>query len=178
MPDSNAPFGKRPATLAPQLLQELSAKSAELSAAPAANAGPLWGAMHKALLKAKVDPQVIMRFVASRDSTSVDLLVRWLSGEEIELPAAPLEVAPIVVDPETMKSAMKMFLKRLKYARLDAESKLGVGPMSSGKKSEIDAMEPPRDFPSSVWNALVAAGRLKKEGAGFYSLVVDDVSDD
>ncbi|MSR40607.1 MAG: hypothetical protein EXS10_01715 [Phycisphaerales bacterium] len=96
----------------------------------------------------------------------------------MELPVEAPAVAATVVDPETMKSAMKMFRKRLKYARLDAESRLGVGPMSSGKKSEIDAIESPRDFPPVVWAALVAAGKLKREGAGFYALVFDDLLDD
>ncbi len=177
MADAVSYFGKRP-TIAPALLAEIAAQCAQLATAPAQSSGALWGGLHKLLLKAKVDPHAIMRLVASRDLSALDRLARWLQGEELE--AAPLAedfVTP-VVPPEVMKSAMKMFRKRLKYTRLDAESRLGVGPMSSGKKSEIDAIESPREFAPVVWAALVAAGKLKREGAGFYSLAVDDLQDD
>ena len=43
--------------LAQQLLNELAAKLAAIESADAASAGPHWGAMHKLLLKAKVDPR-------------------------------------------------------------------------------------------------------------------------
>jgi hypothetical protein len=43
--------------------------------------------------------------------------------------------------------------------------------MSSGKRAEIDAIIAPSDYPRSVWEALVAAGRLRRQGGGFYSLV-------
>ena len=78
------------------------------------------------------------------------------------------------VDPDVMRAAMKAFRKRLKFARLDAESRLGVRPTTTGKKAEIDAMIAPSDYPRSVWEALVAAGRLRREGGGFYALVDED----
>jgi len=74
--------------------------------------------------------------------------------------------------PETLKSALKAFRKRLKLMRLDAESKLGVGrPMTSGKKSGIDAIQPPNQFPREVWQELAKQGKLKDTGGGFYALV-------
>ncbi|MBI1302568.1 MAG: hypothetical protein GC172_02100 [Phycisphaera sp.] len=76
-----------------------------------------------------------------------------------------------------MKAAMKAFRKRLKFARLDAESRLGVRPTTTGKKAEIDAIIAPSDYPRSVWEALVAAGRLRREGGGFYALV-DEITED
>ncbi len=176
-PQGSTPFGARPAALSPVQLAELLRITATLAAASASDAGPQWGAMHKALLKAKVDPKVIMSLVANRDRVRLELLVRWLSGEEVTVEAPRVrEVAPI--DPEVAKAALRAFRKRLKLSRLDAESRLGVGPMTSGKKHEIDAIIAPRDFPVAVWEALVAAGKLRNEQGGFYALVHDDVSDD
>ena len=155
--------------LAPTLA-EIAAKIDAIAAADAASAGPHWGALHKALLKAKVDPHAIMRLVTARDAGQAALLLRWLRGEEVEVAAPAVQEAP-KVDPEVMKAAMKAFRKRLKFARLDAESRLGVRPTTTGRKAEIDAIIAPSDYPRSVWEALVAAGRLRREGGGFYALV-------
>ncbi len=71
---------------------------------------------------------------------------------------------------EELRKAMKAFKKRLKLARLDDESSLGHGPMSSGKSSEIVAIMPPNQYPRAVWDELVARGRLKYAGQGLYQL--------
>jgi hypothetical protein len=177
MSEASSPFGKRPTQIAATLLAELGATADAIATSDAASAGPKWGAMHKALLKAKVDPQVIMRLVAARDVAGLALLLRWLRGEEIAVEAKP-EPVVVEVDIEVQRSAMRAFRKRLRFARLDAESRLGVGPMSSGKRNEIDAIIPPREFGVEVWEALAAAGRLRREGGGFYALVHDDVGDE
>ena len=72
--------------------------------------------------------------------------------------------------PEELRKAMKAFKKRLKLARLDDESSLGHGPMSSGKTSGIVAITPPNQYPRAVWDALVALGRLKYSGQGLYEI--------
>lgn len=178
MADDRNPFGPRPARPPAALLDEIAAKAAAIAAADAAAAGPAWGALHKLLLKAKVEPQAIMRLVANREAGQLEPLVRFLRGEEVVVEAVPPRVAPLPeVDLETQRSAMKAFRRRLRLARLDAESRLGVGPLSGGKRHEIDAIVPPREFPVAVWEALVSAGRLRREGGGFYALVRDDVDD-
>ncbi|MBL9140975.1 MAG: hypothetical protein JNK53_03830 [Phycisphaerae bacterium] len=171
------------ATPPPQLLKELNATLATLQAATAdsaaaagASTGPLWGAMHKLLLKAKVDPTELMRLVGARDTAALARVVARLGGEDapepgdLDTPHQPAG-APGAVDATTMQHALRMFRKRLKLSQLDAESKLGVGPMSSGSDKRIQAMEPPREFPLEVWEALVHAGKLRREGRGFYSIV-------
>jgi hypothetical protein len=168
--EAHATFGKRPPGVAAPTLAEIAAKVDAIAAADAASAGPHWGALHKALLKAKVDPHAILRLVTARDAGQAGLMLRWLRGEEVEVAAPAVQEAP-KVDPEVMKAAMKAFRKRLKFARLDAESRLGVRPTTTGKKAEIDAIIAPSDYPRSVWEALVAAGRLRREGGGFYALV-------
>lgn len=175
MSDAHARFGRRPASVSDALLAEV-AKAVE--AVTGGQAAPQqWGGLQKALLKAKVDPMVVMRIVAGRDAGSLADLMRWLRGEEI---ADPVVEKPKVVeiDPDTMRAAMKVFRKRLRLARLDRESRLGVGPLSGGKREEIDAIEAPREYPTAVWHALVAAGRLRSDGRGFYSLAVDDLGED
>ena len=73
--------------------------------------------------------------------------------------------------PEELKRALKAFKKRLKLTRLDAESKFGVGPMSSGTRSGIVGITPPDQYPRAIWEELVKQGKLRNDGQGMYSLV-------
>lgn len=72
---------------------------------------------------------------------------------------------------EELRLAMKAFRKRLKLTRLDDESRLGYGPMSSGEKSGVVAITPPDQFPKAVWQELAKQGKLRRDGGGLYSLV-------
>lgn len=78
---------------------------------------------------------------------------------------------PSGIDPAQLRSAMKAFKKRLKMARLDDESRLGRGPMSSGGRSGIVAIVPPTQFPQAVWDELTNQGRIRRAGHGTYELV-------
>ncbi len=159
------------------LLAEIAAKAQAIETSDAATAGPHWGALHKLLLKAKVDPKAIMRLVASRDLADLHRTLSLVRGEE---PPATIDAPPAAtrkaVDPAAMHHAMKIFRRRVKFAQLDAESKLGVGPMSGGANHRIQSMVPPREIPIEVWEALADAGKLRREGDGFYA-IVDDNSD-
>jgi hypothetical protein len=73
--------------------------------------------------------------------------------------------------PQDLKSAFKAFKKRLKLTRLDAESTIAGGPLSSGRGSGIVAITPPNQYPQSVWDELVKQGKLKHAGKGTYELV-------
>jgi hypothetical protein len=77
---------------------------------------------------------------------------------------------PATPSPEQLKQALKAFRKRLKLTRLDAESNLGGGPLSSGRDSGIVAISPPQQFSQEVWDELVRQGKLKKAGHGTYEL--------
>ncbi|MEX2112876.1 MAG: hypothetical protein WD845_06790 [Pirellulales bacterium] len=74
-------------------------------------------------------------------------------------------------DPAVLKSAYNAFKKRWKLTRLDQESQIGRGPMSSGQKSTIAGIVPPDQFPTEVWEELVRQGKLKHAGRGFYARV-------
>lgn len=72
---------------------------------------------------------------------------------------------------EELKLALKAFRKRLKVTRLDDESRLGYGAMTGGGKSGIVAIQPPNQYSKSVWDELVAQGKLKYSGNGMYELI-------
>ena len=79
--------------------------------------------------------------------------------------------APDKPTPQELKLALRAFKKRLKLMRLDDESKLGRGPMSSGGHSGIVAVTPPNQYPKLVWDHLVNQGKLRYAGNGLYELV-------
>lgn len=78
-----------------------------------------------------------------------------------------------VLTPDNLKRAMKAFRKRMKLTRLDDESKLGRmgNAMSGGKKSQVDAIMAPREFPKAIWDELVKQGKLKSTDGVFYQLI-------
>ncbi len=51
------------------------------------------------------------------------------------------------IDPALLKSAYNAFKKRWKLTRLDYESRIGRGPLSSGSKSAIVGIAAPKEFP-------------------------------
>ncbi len=77
---------------------------------------------------------------------------------------------PTAPDPRELKAAMKAFRKRLKLTCLDDQSRIGVGPMSSGRQSGIVGITPPDQFPQAVWDELARQGKLKGSGGGQYEL--------
>ena len=84
-------------------------------------------------------------------------------------PAAPGAKPP--PSEEELKRALGAFKKRIKLMRLDQESHLGGGrPMSAGKKSDIDQIQPPSQFPREVWKELAARKLIRDHGQGFYSM--------
>ena len=72
--------------------------------------------------------------------------------------------------PAQLRNAMKAFKKRLKLARLDADSSVGRGPFSSGSTSGIVAIPAPTRYPQAIWDELVRLGKLRRAGHGLYEL--------
>jgi hypothetical protein len=83
----------------------------------------------------------------------------------------PGAASPSSIDSAQLKSALKAFRKRLKFSRLDDESHLGHGPMSSGSHSGIMAIVPPAQYPQAVWDELVRQGKLRRSSHGLYELL-------
>ena len=73
--------------------------------------------------------------------------------------------------PQELKTALKAFRKRLKLTQLDDQSRIGVGPMSSGRQSGIVAITPPDQYPQAVWDELARQKKIKRVGNGLYELV-------
>lgn len=77
---------------------------------------------------------------------------------------------PSTPSPQELKAALKAFKKRLKLTCLDDQSRIGVGPMSSGRASGICAITPPDQYPDAIWEELARQGRLRRAGHGLYEL--------
>jgi hypothetical protein len=80
------------------------------------------------------------------------------------------DASPPAPTSQELKAALKAFKKRLKLTCLDDQSRLGVGPMSSGRPSGIVAITPPDQYPSTVWEELARQGKLKRAGGGLYEM--------
>lgn len=99
--------------------------------------------------------------IGERDADELATIVNgWQSGDRVMLEHDRL----------VLKRAMKAYRKSLKVTILDAESSLGGGPMSSGRKSTITGIMPPRRYPISVWDQLVHQKRLAGGQRGIYEL--------
>jgi hypothetical protein len=77
---------------------------------------------------------------------------------------------PPTSTPQELKAALKAFKKRLKLTCLDDQSRIGVGPMSSGRASGIVAITPPDQYPDAIWEELAEQGKLRRAGNGMYEL--------
>jgi hypothetical protein len=69
-----------------------------------------------------------------------------------------------------LKRALGAFKKRLKMIRLDDDSRLGHGPLSSGSREKVISIQPPSGFGRAVWEELADLGYLKRDTSGFYEL--------
>ena len=136
--------------------------------------GAIWGRVQQLLLKSPIENAKVGKVIMGR---SIEMLEHMITSIETSTPLEDLTTQPPVddeklaaVSAEEKKRAMHAFRKRLKLTKLDHESKLGVGPMSGGRKADIDAILPPREFDQVVWDALIADGKLRKTGGGFLAL--------
>lgn len=86
-------------------------------------------------------------------------------------PPQPPTPTPAAIPEDQLKGALTAFRKRLKFTKLDQESKLGGHrPTTSGKQSNVMGIVPPNQYPPAVWKELARLGRLKDLGGGFYGL--------
>lgn len=161
-----------------------------------------WRAIGPALKKAKADPKRSERIQLIRDAKALHNFVEELiaektkpveqpDGETAEKtdppkasanPADQLKVGAIRKEyaknedgtptDEVLKRAMRSFRKRVKFMKLDDESRLGgaAAHLHKTQESNIVAIQAPELYPKEVWEHLVSLGRLKRAGRGFYQL--------
>ena len=152
----------RPAMFDPQhalLSKRFAAAAAALSANPADPAP--WSEVAAALEPTRATEPELARIVDARDAAALAALVaEWHAGTRL-LPEQ---------DRGVLHSALKAFKKSLKLTRLDDESRIGGGAMSSGRKSGIVGIRPPDRFAREVWDELVRTGRLKGGRDNIYEM--------
>lgn len=133
-----------------------------------------WQLAQRLMGRMRVDQAELKRVCTERDLPGFDALV-----SQLENPGEPPKPkADVEVSERDMADAIKAFRKRLKVMRLNDESKLGGHYTTGGRKSNIDAIEPPREFKPAVWRALAKAGKLRDTGRGFYALPYEMPEDD
>lgn len=155
------------------MFDELDAIVAEIEGADDPHvAAHAWGKAQKMLLRSKADKRHLAQIIMGRDIGELKRLLSHLrSGGAGKPPAEAVKTAPAAdIDPATLRAAMRAFRKRLKLTRLDDESRINVSPITSGRRSQIDAILPPHEFASEVWAELVRQGELRDAGQGFYEL--------
>lgn len=128
---------------------------------PGGGSPKTWDDAREALTASGESAPDIAAAIGAEDAAAVRaILDQWVSGKR-HLPEH---------DREVLKRAMKAYRKRLKVTVLDAESSVGGGPMSSGRRSTIVGITPPERYPRAVWDELVRQGRLLSSGRGTYEL--------
>jgi len=143
-----------------QLLSSLLATVAT-ELAPDGTGEEAWTRARHALESTRAQEPELARLIDARDHVALRALVeQWGNGKRL-LPQQ---------DREVLSRAMKAFRKSLKVTRLDAESSIGGGPMSSGRHSGILGMRPPDRYPRAVWDELARQKRLISAGHGIFEL--------
>jgi hypothetical protein len=148
-----------------------------------------WELVKGLLSRMPADPAEVKRVCDAKDIEGYEAVVTKLEALDAQQrggkPApgkpngtagnnAPAPAPPVTPEmSHKMEAAMKAFRKRLKLTRLGEESKLGGRQLTSGRKSQVDAILPPHEFADDVWKALVASGKLLNAGQGFYQLAND-----
>lgn len=167
-------------------IQKLSEAVSELYlATDARKAERLWASVATALEKTGAnDPQVAKVLAEKNIPALAQLVSDIVSGRATPstpppppvapspAPASPVAAAPAGADisADTLKAAFHAFKRRFKATKLDEESRLGYGPMSTGAGKGKISIRPPNDYPKPVWDELAKQGRIKYTGDGFYSL--------
>ncbi len=134
------------------------------------DAGPLWGELHKVFLKSTVESTIAAKIIMHKDKDELKTVVNQLqTGTEVELEEAPSAELPTLTHEEQIE-AVRVFRRRVKFMKLDRESKLGVGPLTTGKDAAVESMMAPHDYPMEVWLSLAASGHLVDDGGGFFHI--------
>ncbi|MCA9274636.1 MAG: hypothetical protein KDA29_01275 [Phycisphaerales bacterium] len=125
-----------------------------------------WAMLERLLGRMPVDRALLKQICTQRDAVGLDVMITKLENPEAFKQEEPL---PEYSQSE-LNEALRAFRHRLKYMKLDQESQISQREVTSGKRSNIDAMQPPgpSEFDPRIWKVLVKKGMLVEEGRGFY----------
>ncbi len=142
--------------------RQLAALAAGLAADPAGpGSAAAWAEAGRALAATETAEPDLLAAVQARDLAALRAIVADWEAQKRHLPEH---------DRTLLKRALKAFRKSLKVTRLDAESSIGGGPMSSGRQSSILGLRPPERYPRTVWDELARQGRLVAGKHGLFEL--------
>ncbi|MBO6514352.1 MAG: hypothetical protein JJ974_10345 [Phycisphaerales bacterium] len=126
-----------------------------------------WQLLERLLGRMPVDQSELARIIKERDAIGLDDMIRRL--EDPEAFQTKEEPLPEFTQSE-LNDALRAFRHRIKFKKLDDESKISQRNLTGGKKAQIDSMQPPgaSEFDPLIWKVLVKEGRLVYDGQGFY----------
>lgn len=126
-----------------------------------------WTMLERLLGRMPVDQSLLKQVVSDRDAIGLDMMIRRLEDPEAFKPKE--EPLPEYSQAE-LNEALRAFRHRLKFKKLDDESRISQREVTTGKSVKIDAMQPPgpSEFDPRIWKVLVREGKLIEEGRGFY----------
>jgi len=126
-----------------------------------------WTMLGRLLGRMPVDQTELKRITKERDSIGLDVMISKLEDPD----AFKVKEEPLPEFPQSeLNEALRVFRHRLKFKKLDDESKITQRDLTMGKSANIDSMQPPgpSEFDPRIWKVLVKAGLLIEEGHGFY----------
>lgn len=126
-----------------------------------------WTMLNRLLGRMPVDQGDLKRICQDRDSIGLDVMISKLENPDAFKPKE--EPLPEYTKAE-LNDALRAFRHRLKFKKLDDESKISQREVTTGKSVKIDSMQPPgpSEFDPRIWKAMVKQGMLVDEGQGFY----------
>ena len=126
-----------------------------------------WTMLERLLGRTPVDKAELTRIMADRDSVGLDAMISKLEAPEAFAPKQ--EPLPEYTQTE-LNEALRAFRHRLKFKKLDDESKISQRDVTTGKAANIDSIMPPpaSEFDPRIWKVLVREGALEDAGGGFY----------
>jgi hypothetical protein len=126
-----------------------------------------WGLLERLLPRLPVDQTELARIIKERDAIGLDAMITSLENPEaVQTKEQPL---PEFTQAE-MNEALRAFRHRIKYKKLDDESRISQRNLTGGKTAQIDSMQPPgaSEFDPLIWKVMVKKGMLVYDGQGFY----------
>jgi len=126
-----------------------------------------WTMLGRLLGRMPVDRAELKRVLEERDAIGLDVMISKLEDPN----AFKTKEEPLPEFPQAeLNEALRVFRHRLKFKKLDDESKISQRDVTTGKSANIDSIQPPgpSEFDPRIWKVLVKAGLLVEEGHGFY----------